>query len=196
MPRKPATREIIVEAVISCIEKYGLENVTTRRIAQQAGTNVASINYHFRSKDDLIAETLALTGKHMLDDVMQTLSDAQKPLESTLREVFCYLLEGSARFPGISRAHLTQAVMTGRKDTAGARAMRKIFNGLVERAARAYPRKYKEVLRMRLAQVMYAILFLVLSPDFFGVVSGKRLTKAEQARLYADSFATLFLRGI
>lgn len=190
------TRQLIIEAAISCIEKYGLESVTTRRIAQQAGTNLASINYHFRSKDELLAETLSLTSKHMLQDVLLTLEDSQKPFEATLKEVFRYLLEGSWHFPGMSRAHLSQAIMTGRRDTAGARAMIKIFEKLTERAAEAYPRKYNEVIRMRLAQVMCSILFLVLTPDFFGIMAGKRLSKSEQARLYASSFARLFVRSI
>jgi AcrR family transcriptional regulator len=196
MAQKHATRQLILEAAIDCIEKFGLENVTTRRIAQRAGTNIASINYHFRSKHELLAETLALTSKHMLEDVLLTLERSPRSLETTLREVFRYLLEGSWRFPGMSRAHLSQAIMTGRRDTAGARAMIKIFDRLAERAAEAYPRKYKEVLRMRLAQVMCSILFLGLSPDFFGIMTGKRLSKVEQAQLYANSFATLFIRSI
>lgn len=196
MAEKHATRQLILEAAIGCIEKYGLENVTTRRIAQQAGTNIASINYHFRSKDELLAETLALTSKHMLDDVLLALETSRKPFESTLKDVFLYLLEGSWRFPGMSRAHLSQAIMTGRRDTAGARAMIKIFDRLAERATEAYPRKYKEVLRMRLAQVMCSILFLVLSPDFFGIMTGKRMSRSERAQLYASSFATLFVRSI
>jgi len=74
--------------------------------------------------------------------------------------------------------------------------MIKIFEKLTERAAEAYPRKYNEVIRMRLAQVMCSILFLVLTPDFFGIMAGKRLSKSEQARLYASSFARLFVRSI
>jgi AcrR family transcriptional regulator len=196
MRQKLATRQLILNAVISCIEEHGLENVTTRRIARQAGTNIASINYHFRSKDELIAQTLSLTVNHMLEDIMLALADSQKPFETTLRDVFLYLLEGSWRYPGISRAHLAQAVIAGRKDSVGARAMVKVYNGLVERAVRAYPRKDREILRMRLAQVMYSIMFLLLTPDFFGVASRRRATKAQQAQVYAGSFATLFLRGI
>lgn len=196
MAVKTPTRQRILEAAISCIEKYGLEHVTTRRIAEHAGTNLASINYHFRSKEDLLAETLSLTSEHMLEDVLLALKDTQKPFEGTLKEVFGYLLEGSWRYQGMSRAHLSQAILTGRRDTPGARAMLKIFNNLTDRASLAYPRKYKEVIRMRLAQVMCSILFLVLSPDFFGIMSGKRLSKSDQARLYASSFAALFVRSL
>jgi hypothetical protein len=60
----------------------------------------------------------------------------------------------------------------------------------------AYLHKYEEALRMRPAQVMCSILFLVLSPDFFGIMNAKRLSKVEQTELYAISFATLFIRRI
>ena len=39
-------RQLILEAVVTCIEKYGIDKLTTRRIAEAAGTNVASINYY------------------------------------------------------------------------------------------------------------------------------------------------------
>jgi AcrR family transcriptional regulator len=196
MPQKPATRELIVEATISCIEKYGLEKVTTRRIAQAAGTNIASINYHFHSKDALITETLALTINHMLGDVTLALADTRKPFEVTLREVFRYIVEGSWRFPGLSKAHLTQAVVGDQKDAVGARAMVRVFNGLADRAALAYPRKNPQLLRLRLVQVMSSMLFLVLAPGFFSGSSRRRKPDGLQAEQYADSFATLFLRGI
>lgn len=196
MAQQSPTRQLILEAVIRCIEKDGLERVTTRRIAEEAGTNIASINYHFRSKDELITETLSVTINHMLEDVMQSLADTRTPFEATLRKVFRYLIEGSWRFPGISRAHLTQAVITGRRDSVGARAMIKVFNGLVERAAEAYPRKGKTLLRTRLAQVMYAILFVLLTPDFFGLSKGKARTGTARARELADSCVELFLSGI
>jgi AcrR family transcriptional regulator len=196
MPRKPATRQLILEAVIACVEKYGLEHVTTRRIAQEAGTNIASINYHFRSKDQLISETLSLTINHMLQDVLSALSDTSKPFEATLQEVFRYLLDGSWRFPGISRAHLSQAVIARRKDAVGARAMQKVFQGLVQRAVQAYPRKKPALLRLRMAQIMESILFVLLTPDFFSVAGGRNPTSARQARLQAESYTSLFLRGI
>ncbi len=45
------TEEKIILAAINCIEKYGLENTTIRKIGEEAGTNSASISYYFRSKD-------------------------------------------------------------------------------------------------------------------------------------------------
>ena len=196
MNKKLPTRQLILEAAIRCIEKRGLDHVTTRAIAEEAGTNIASINYHFRSKDELISQTLSTTLQHMLDDVMLELARSDASFEATLREVFRYLLEGSRRYPGVSRAHLSLAISSRRGESVSARAMLKVFNGLMERAVQAYPHKRRKVLTLRLAQVMNAILFVLLVPDFFKVRRGKgaRLHAGEHAE--ADSYASLFLRSI
>ncbi len=76
MAEKNATRRAILEAVVTCIEKYGIDKVTTRKIAVEAGTNIASINYYFRSKDELIEETLSMTIHHMMEDVFLAIDDA------------------------------------------------------------------------------------------------------------------------
>ena len=55
--------------MIDCIEKDGINNLTTRAIAREAGTNIASINYYFRSKDALVAEALQMSLDHMLGDI-------------------------------------------------------------------------------------------------------------------------------
>lgn len=71
-----------------------------------------------------------------------------------------------------------------------------VFDGLAARAVRDYPRKDRRELRMRLAQVMSSIMFVLLTPDFFGVLPRKRRTRADLARRHADSFADLFLKGL
>ena len=58
MPDRSKTRRSILEAVVTCIEKYGIDKVTTRKIAVEAGTNLASINYYFRSKENLFLAVL------------------------------------------------------------------------------------------------------------------------------------------
>src|SRR5574341_1009582 len=49
-------RDQILGAVLTAIEKHGIDSLTTRKIAEEAGTNIASINYYFRSKDLLVEE--------------------------------------------------------------------------------------------------------------------------------------------
>jgi AcrR family transcriptional regulator len=53
-PRSPGRREQIIEAGRRVIFAEGIWNATTRRIAEVAGINLATIHYHFANKDALL----------------------------------------------------------------------------------------------------------------------------------------------
>lgn len=53
------TRERLLEAARGLFAERGYHNATVRDIAARAHTNLASINYYFRSKDDLYREVLS-----------------------------------------------------------------------------------------------------------------------------------------
>jgi AcrR family transcriptional regulator len=59
MSPQVSNRDALLEGALQCLEELGYGEVTTRDIAQAAKANVASITYHFGSKDALIAEALA-----------------------------------------------------------------------------------------------------------------------------------------
>lgn len=52
------TRQIILEAAGEIFAQNGYRNTTIRKICKAAGTNLASINYYFGSKDRLYLEIL------------------------------------------------------------------------------------------------------------------------------------------
>lgn len=192
MQEKSATRRLILEAVVTCIEKYGVDKLTTRKIAVEAGTNIASINYYFHSKDELVAEALSMTIGHMLEDVLVAIDDLNRPFETILADVLFYLLDGSRQFPGVSRAHLYKAVVQRDRDSVSSRAMVKLYERLVQRAVRAYPNKRPEEVRPAMSRIMSSILFSMLAPDFFPVSREYRLTSSKNARLIAESYAQRF----
>ncbi len=196
MPEKSATRRHILEAVVTCIEKYGIDKVTTRKIAVEAGTNIASINYYFRSKDELIAETLSMTITHMMEDVFLSIDDTSQPFKSALSNVIFYLLEGSRQFPGISRAHLYKAVVEQGKQSISAQAMIKVFDRLVQRAAREFPEKDPKQLRLALSQIFSSILLTLLSPGFLPLPREYQVTNTKKARTLADCYVSQFLAMI
>ncbi|HEY7891089.1 MAG TPA: TetR/AcrR family transcriptional regulator [Solirubrobacteraceae bacterium] len=59
MSPQVSNREALLEGALRCIEQRGYGEITTRDIAAAANANVASIAYHFGSKDALIGEALA-----------------------------------------------------------------------------------------------------------------------------------------
>ncbi len=196
MPQQSATRRLILEAVVTCIEKYGIDKLTTRKIALEAGTNIASINYHFRSKDELLAEALSMTINHMQEDVFQALDDTDRPFLTTLEDVFFYLLDGGLRFPGVSRAHLYKAVVERDQASASTQAMLRLFEGLSQRAARAYPAKDPKMLRLVTSRLLSSIMLMLLAPDFFPLPREYRLSGAKNAHVLAASYAQQFKASI
>ena len=196
MPFKTTTRQLILEAAVTCIEQDGIESLTTRKIARQAGTNIASINYYFHSKDDLIAQVLGMTIHHMLEDVVTAIEAEGQSFETTLHDVIFYLIDGSRRFPGISRAHLQRAIADGKHGSISARAMRRVFDRLAERAVAAFPRKQTAMLRLRLAQTFSSSLFVMLAPDFFGLPRSFQPNSARNAASLAETYTSAFLHSI
>jgi AcrR family transcriptional regulator len=53
-----SNRSQLVEGTLRCLERLPPEQVTARAIAAESGANLASIAYHFGSKDDLVTEAV------------------------------------------------------------------------------------------------------------------------------------------
>lgn len=189
-------RQRILEAVITCIEKDGFNNLTTRKIAEQAGTNIASINYYFRSKDLLVSEALAMTLRHMMEDVMALIEDPEQPFPEMLEGVFIYLIEGGLRFPGTIMAHLYPVLVERRFDTPVVQNFDMVFERLVSSAAQEYPATPPDELRLAMAQILSSAIFTMLSPGFFGRVTPLDLSQPEAPRRLARYLTRLFERSV
>lgn len=58
-PSIPKTaRQRILEAARVALARDGFEGITTRRIAEAAGVNIATLHYHFGSKEALLTEAI------------------------------------------------------------------------------------------------------------------------------------------
>src|SRR5919112_5559823 len=55
----PSNRERLVEGAIQCLQEKGYARTTARDIATASGANLASIGYHFGSKEGLLNEAIA-----------------------------------------------------------------------------------------------------------------------------------------
>jgi len=51
------SKDVICEATIYCLDKYGYAATSTSRITEKAGVSRGALTHHFRSKEDLIVET-------------------------------------------------------------------------------------------------------------------------------------------
>ncbi len=62
-----STRDRLLEVAGRIFARRGFKAATIREICEQAGANLASVNYHFRDKDGLYAEVLASTIRRALE---------------------------------------------------------------------------------------------------------------------------------
>lgn len=69
------TEEKILNAARSIFTKKGFLATTIRDIATEANTNVASVNYYFRSKENLFASIMDETIKKLFDKIEPVLND-------------------------------------------------------------------------------------------------------------------------
>ncbi|HBF33881.1 TPA: DUF1956 domain-containing protein [Candidatus Sumerlaeota bacterium] len=76
------TRERLLEAATEIFAENGYRHTTFRDICQQAGTNNAAINYHFRDKEQLYIAVIQYT----LKESTLILPNAENPLHLPPRE--------------------------------------------------------------------------------------------------------------
>jgi AcrR family transcriptional regulator len=53
--RKPLTRDAIVDAALTLLEREGLQGVSMRKLAQELGAGAASLYWHVGDKEELLA---------------------------------------------------------------------------------------------------------------------------------------------
>lgn len=58
MSPQRSNRDRLIEGTLRCLERLPAERVTARAIAAEAGANLASIPYHFETKDRLVTEAV------------------------------------------------------------------------------------------------------------------------------------------
>jgi AcrR family transcriptional regulator len=72
-----SNRSSLVEGTLRCLERLPPERITARAIAAESGANLASIAYHFGTKDELVTEA-AITGlDRWLEEVARGLGDVE-----------------------------------------------------------------------------------------------------------------------
>jgi AcrR family transcriptional regulator len=75
MSPQRSNRSTLIEGTLRCLERLPPERITARAIAAESGANLASISYHFGSKDDLVTEAVIEGLDRWLADITEGLGD-------------------------------------------------------------------------------------------------------------------------
>lgn len=188
--RGVATRQRIVAATARVLARVGAARATTRRIAAEAGVNIAAINYHFGSKERLVAEALGATAREAYPTALIALEraiaeqghDVRRGLSAFLRE---YLQE-DPRFPRLTPAHLHRALTEQAYDDPAIRDAHDFLIAFTEVVGPAMPQRDEGDRRVAVAQFWATVLFQSLLPHLFDGFTVEPLTsEAGRARLAA-----------
>ena len=182
--------ERIIGAAIMCIEQYGLQGATIRRIAEKAGLNSAAINYYFRSKDRLLEKAVDVSLQNAFD-----WNDYQMPETYTVQErieaVLMRLIEGAHAYPGLTRAHFFSAFAQGKYDEPGIKRFNQFLEELLQSIKPGCPGREESDLRLMLMQIMAAAFLLpALLPQLFDDFSHRDLSDRDTLHDYIHRIVT------
>jgi AcrR family transcriptional regulator len=84
---QPSNRDQLLKGALRCLQSKGYARTTARDIAAASGANLASIGYHFGSKENLMNEAVALTCEEWTEAIGEaTFADPDAgPLERVAR---------------------------------------------------------------------------------------------------------------
>ncbi|MFC1639229.1 TetR/AcrR family transcriptional regulator [Gemmatimonadota bacterium] len=107
-------RERIFFATLSCIERDGINSMTVRGIAKEAGVNTAAINYYFGTKARLVDQVLSQTLRDglfgSLDEFQQIIDSKDGNIRSALDEFLNLFFGQMVNWPRLAEAQLHDAL--------------------------------------------------------------------------------------
>ena len=87
-------RERLLEAAIECLQTKGYARTTARDLVEASGTNLASIGYHFGSKEKLLQEAIMEGFAEWTEFLGQSVfAAADAPPDQRLRTAWRVMLE-------------------------------------------------------------------------------------------------------
>ena len=123
--RREQARNAILKAAWRALARDGYEKITTRRIAEMAGVNVATLHYYFGTKESLLSEA----SRFALQDTEKRLRKAMEQEQTSaaaLESLFAEVWRGVQEQPGALRYDL---VVRGFRDETAREDVLAIYSG-------------------------------------------------------------------
>src|SRR5262245_62125790 len=117
--RSRATVEALLEATTDILVREGYAKLTTNRIAERDGVNIASLYQFFPGKDAIVAEFRRRHGAEQRAELRRVLAERDATsLESTIRSLVSIGVAGHARAPRLHRIFTEELPALGYRDVA------------------------------------------------------------------------------
>jgi AcrR family transcriptional regulator len=160
---------IIVRAALECLEQYGMEGLTVRKIAAHAKVNIAAINYHFGSKEKLLEQVFDLSSQQAFQDIDERIqARSGKALEQQLEEFLVHFLNGTVEYPNLSKVMLHQLINPNPASVHLTERLEVFLQALTERFAKLHGLDPNDLgARLKVTEFISLQIALSLMPDLF-----------------------------
>ena len=89
-PNSDGRREQIVDAALKVMISEGVYHATTRKIAEAAGVNVATLHYHFHDKEEIILSVMEVLASSYRSTLSKRFSEPQ-PLRERIGDLLYFI---------------------------------------------------------------------------------------------------------
>jgi AcrR family transcriptional regulator len=184
----------IIMAAIECIEKYGFHALTIRRIAKEAGVNVAAINYYFGSKkkliDEVFRQTLHTGLEGNIDDFLIKYKDTPG---KALEMFFLEMIGGGLNYPNLVKIHFYEAFLNNNYKTNSVKRVNTFLKSFEKYICSIKPGWNKKDCTMDMIQLWSAVFFPILFPDIFREYAVFDIRNPERQKEYISRLLKLYL---
>lgn len=87
------TRESLLDAAENLFSEHGIQAASLRQITQQAGANLAAVNYHFGTKDGLVRAVFSRRLRPMNDERLRQLELVDLEADDAVEQILTAFLE-------------------------------------------------------------------------------------------------------
>lgn len=177
----------IVEATLRCIERQGISAVTSRSIAQEAGVNLAAINYHFGGKakaiDRALKTAIDSAFVHPAGD-LKRLKEAHGDTREALHALVDEMVSGALRHPRTGLAIVYETLVRQKYETVFVKRLNSLMEQLYPLLETELRGETESDRRASLSQLWSSVMFVGLLPHAFDHTLGGPLTSDARRKAY------------
>lgn len=154
-------KEQIIQTALEMIGQEGVQKVTTREIAKRAGVNIAAVNYHFGSKDNLIKQAMEVFIRTLNGTYALLASEETAPADRLLAFLKRFS-EVSILYPGVTKSLVSQMMFAETENPVLAAAQRRGIDTFAQTLRQVTGIEDQSQLLSLSLQMMSAVLYPVL----------------------------------
>jgi len=190
---KEGTKEKILYSTLQVIEHEGINAVTVRKIANVAQVNVAAVNYHFGSKEELLEEAMEFSLFNAFKDPLLEIEQKKLDVKNAVYFLLHDWFEGMIKYPGISKAQLFKPFISNNYESLFVVKLNSFLENFISKLKENGEAFDEHKFRITIVQIISAIILPGIMPGLFSKFFKTDLTIKENREEYIQFLLDKYL---